>query len=369
MPEKIKILHILPSLTRAGAERVVYDLLSGINKEKFSTSLILFKDQGQGADWKKELVAEGVEIVDLKKRCLFDLLNFWQLLKTIKRLNPDIIHTHLGGDIYGRLAGRLAGVKIIVSTEHNLNYSEGFLATVFKRFTAPYAKQIFAVSEAVRQDAIRRYGFESDKTTVVYNGVDLKKFNAEIKSVEVGARSLVVGALGRLNQQKGFDILLQALSLVKHKNFLAKIAGEGEDKTALQKIIVELELGDKVELVGLVEPVDFISGLDLVVVPSRWEGLGLVALEAAALKKPIIASAVDGLKEIISEENGFTVAPGNPQILAEKIDYVLNNFAQPEICDKAAAAQATVREKFSLEAMIVNYSAWYEKLYENTAGK
>lgn len=366
MSEKIKVVHILPSLVRAGAERVARDLLLSLDKEKFSVSLILFKDNGSGADWKQELEARGVKVIALKKRCLIDVWNFWQLFQAAKRLRPDIVHTHLGGDIYGRLAGRLAGVRIIVSTEHNLNLRERSSAAWLKKQTARFATKIFAVSQAVKADAMKRYQLPREKLEVVYNGVDLKTFKVtgansrnDVKNIE---RELVIGSLGRLNEQKGFSVLIKAISQTQNKNYQVKIAGTGELEADLKNLITNLRLDSRVKLVGLAEPVSFINSLDIVVVPSLWEGLGLVALEAAALKKPIIASAVDGLQEIINQENGFLFPVDDATALAEKIDYVINNFSSSEINNKTAIARKTIEDKFSLEVMTSSYSDWYERL-------
>lgn len=359
MPKSIKILHILPSLVRAGAERVVYDLSLGLPKDRFQSGILLFKDNGAGADWRTELVGQGVKIFSLRKRCLVDAINFWQIYQEIKKFSPDIVHTHLGGDIYGRLAAKLAGVPVIVSTEHNLNVSESGLAAYFKKITTRFAEKVFAVSQAVKEDCIVRYNLPLEKVEVIYNGIDLNRFQAKQKDI---SKPYVIGALGRLTTQKGFSVLIEAISYIKNQNIIVKIAGQGELKNTLKKQIAKLKLESKVELVGLVEPVDFLSSIDIFVAPSLWEGLGLSALEAGAMNKPVIASEIDGLREIINDKTGFLFPASQAKELAKQLDFVLENLEEDIVKQKSLSLQAKIKNDFSLKKMQDDYVAWYERL-------
>lgn len=359
MPKSIKILHVLPSLVRAGAERVVYDLSLGLPRDKFKSGILLFKDNGAGADWREELTASGVEIFALRKVCLLDLINFWKIYRQIQKFSPDIVHTHLGGDIYGRLAARLAGVPVIVSTEHNLNVTESWAAAQLKKITARFAVKIFAVSQAVKEDALVRYGLSLSKLEVIYNGIDLQRFQAQVKPI---TKPSIIGALGRLTTQKGFSILIEAASRLKNQDFIIRIAGQGELKNSLEQQIKKLKLETKVELVGLVDSVSFLNGLDVFVAPSLWEGLGLSVLEAGAVNKPVIASEIDGIREIINDKTGFLFPVSNVSELAKQLDFVLDNLQSDIVEQKAASLQAKIRTEFALEKMQAEYAAWYEKL-------
>ena len=123
---------------------------------------------------------------------------------------------------------------------------------------------------------------------------------------------------------------------------------------------------------GLVDAKKFLDNLDIFIFPSNWEGLGLAVLEAAALEKPIIASNIDGIKEIINTSSGFLFAPKNSDDLAEKIDYLLDNYNNPDIKAKVKTAHEKIAETFNLEKMVNRYEGVYEnylKEYENTPGK
>ncbi|HPY08888.1 MAG: glycosyltransferase [Patescibacteria group bacterium] len=376
MADKIKVMHIIPNLRGGGAERVCFDLLMNLDADKYEKSLILFKDNGEGQIWREQLANRGVKIIALKKQYLFDLKNFREIFSAIKKNKPHILHTHLGGDIYGRLAGFLNKVPIIISTEHNLNKQERKGATCLKTLTSLWADMIFPVSEAVKQDAQKRYRLNPHKLTVIYNGIDTNIFKS--KSVESlnkdeprlndvnlnkdKAEKIIIGSLGRLTEQKGFKILIEAISKTKHKNFLVKIGGEGELKEVLQKQIDNLGLSERIFLLGQVDPIDFLKEIDIFVLPSLWEGLGLVVLEAALANKPIIASRVDGLLEIINSDNAWLFTAGDSNELARQIDELIDNLNSEETQRKIASIRKIVEEKFSLTKMVENYSAWYEKL-------
>ncbi|HZJ41880.1 MAG TPA: glycosyltransferase [Patescibacteria group bacterium] len=364
MERKIKILHILPSLSRGGAEKICYDILTNLNREKFIPELILFKDNGEGIKWKEELGKKNIKIINLKKNYLIDVVNFWQLVKEIKRFNPDIVHTHLGADVFGRIAACLANIKTIVATEHNINKSEKKIITWLKGITSIKVDKIFAVSQAVKVDAIKRYKTKAEKFCVIHNGIDTNYFVSEEKHRSIDNR-ITIGAMGRLTTQKGFSILIESVEKIKEKNIEVIIAGQGDLELELKKRIGKLNLNDKVRLVGKVDPKKFLSQIDIFIFPSLWEGLGLAALEAGAMNVPIIASETGGIKEIITNESGFLFKTGDEGDLANKINYVISHLNTSEVEKRVVNARKVISERFSLKKMIFDYSVWYEKLYYN----
>lgn len=363
MSKKIKVLHILPNLSRAGAEKVCFDIVSNLDRERFSPSLLLFKDNGEGMDWQDSLREKSIPIYSLNKKYKLDIRNIWQIYKTIRQQRPDIVHTHLGADVYGRIAAYLAGIKIIVSTEHNINVSERPIITWLKKVTARMSVKIFPVSQAVKSDAITRYNIDSERLIVIYNGIDLDYFNNKNIAPKVNRDKIIIGAMGRLSKQKGFHLLIEAAEKIKHKDFKILIAGEGELKSELRDQINILNLADKVELLGLVDSKEFLQKIDIFVFPSLWEGLGLVALEAAAMGKPIVASATGGIAEIISQESGYLFEVGDENDLARQLNILISGLGSEELTSKVERARELVAQRFTLDKMIFDYSVWYEKLY------
>jgi len=353
--KKIKIVHVIPTLDLGGAERLLLDIVKRADKDFFSLTVICFK---RGGIWEDEIVKSGAKLIILNKKSKFDFSNLLKLRQAIIEESPDIVHTHLGGDIYGRLAAGLAGFKVI-STEHNLNKDESFVTTILKRLTAGYASLVIAVSKAVAHDAMIRYGIKLNKIKVIHNGIDLLRF----EQVDTFKTEVVkIGAVGRLVKQKGFAILIEALGLMENKNFDCTIVGAGYLKDELQQKITSLGLDNKIHLVGLRNDIpEFLKTLDIFVLPSLWEGLGIAALEAGASGLSVIASKVDGLPEIIDDQvNGLLFKAGDANDLKDKINYLLENKELARTFGKHLAKK--VNEQFDVVNMVRQYELVYKSL-------
>lgn len=361
MLKQIKILQIIPNLNTGGAEKICYELASRLNGDKFSITVLLFKDNCPNNNWPELLTNRSIEVICLQKKYLIDLNNFFQIIRIIKKIRPHIVHTHLGGDIYGTLAAKIKGVPLIVSTEHNINCSEKKITTFIKRMTVKLINRTWAVSKAVRIDALKRYKINSKKLFIIHNGIDLYKFNQD-NVQQTRNNPIVIGSLGRLMTQKGFKILIKAVSETKNTNYIVKIAGEGPLRSTLETQIETLKLNNRIELIGQTESVAFFKKIDIFVISSLWEGLGLVALEAGAALKPIIASRTGGLKEVINENTGYLFSPNSSVDLAKKIDHLLENIGSPEVNQKIINNFQNIKDNFNVEKMCLNYAKEYEAL-------
>ncbi len=161
----------------------------------------------------------------------------------------------------------------------------------------------------------------------------------------------VIGTLGRLHVNKGLDIIVKAMVRLKHDGvpMQLKIAGEGPLKTELERLIDELELRGVVEFCGWVQPRDYLHGLDLFILPSRVEPFGLVVTEAMAAGVPVVATRIDGPREILCEgEYGLLAANEDPLALAEAIKVAIGDW--PATLDRARRAQVHAMAEYSPEA-------------------
>ena len=356
MSHKIKILHIIPSLLPGGAEKMMVDLARFTNRELFSVEVLCLRT---GGFWEDELRQAGVPFTvlgSLRRPIIFD---FFKLVRFIRAAAPDIVHTHLfGADFYGRLAASFAGVKKIISTEQNLNWNENWLKKIAKRCTAGLAQKIIAASGAIKEYLINEEGVLENKIEVIPNGVELDKFINKSREYEVGEP--IVGSIGRLSPQKGFDFLLEAAADIPGLKVL--IAGEGGEKQILEKIAANLDITGRVRLVGVQKDVPvFLESLDIFVLPSRWEGFGIVLLEAGLSGLPVIASRIDGIAEIIKDgENGILFEPGNVAELAEKLKKLLADPAERARLGKNL--QQRVAAEYDIKKIVKRYEAVYQKI-------
>jgi len=209
----------------------------------------------------------------------------------------DVVHTHLfAGDLWGGLAARFAGRRQ-VSHEHNVDRDEAAHVRAARRVSARWPAATLAVSEAAA-----RHSFSRD-VRVVPNGVDRARFAEPCR----GGGGLL--AIGRRVPQKGFDVLLAALPPGVH----LRVVGEGPYAPAHPQVTW---LGRRDDVPAL------LAEADALVVPSRWEGFGLVALEGMAAGVPVVVSDVDGLGELVGEA-GLRVPPGDAVALRAALERVI----------------------------------------------
>ncbi|MEI7451829.1 MAG: glycosyltransferase [Candidatus Falkowbacteria bacterium] len=359
--QKIKIIFVAPSLDAGGAEKFLVDLLSNLNTEEFDFKLVLFGHAGFFLD---ELKSRGVEVEVLQKKFKIDVVNFCRLYSFIRKNRPDIVHTQLGGDVYGRLIAKLLGVKIIVSTEVGINVNEGFLMHLIKIWTARFATKIIAVSEAVRRDVAQRYLVSLRRVELIYNGLDVARFSGFKKAPRASDR-IIFGGLGRLSPEKNWPTLIRALALMKNKNVDCIIGGAGEMRTELEFMADDLGVKKRIKFLGLVKDVpEFMAGLDFFVLPSTREAFGIVLIEAGMFSLPVLAAAVGGVTEIIdNNKTGFLFNPRSTADLAEKLDYMAENIDNPVVKKMGADLHDFVQKNFDIKIITAKYEKLYKDLY------
>lgn len=354
----------MPAMEMGGAERFLADLITRLDKEKFSPALLLFKNRGPLL---AEIVAENIPVFCLAKKTKIDLKNFYQIWRAIKKFKPDIVHTQLGGDIHGRLAAILNRVPLIISTEQNVNPDEGRLMSAIKRLTGLGADYIVAISQAVKADAQQRYAYPEHKLSLIPNGVNINNFFPSKKSDQEKFNPYlnkkfdgpVFGTIGRLSPQKGHSILIKSWKLLKNKEAVCLIAGSGPLADDLQQKITENDLTERIKLVGPVNSSVFLRSLDFFLLPSLWEGQGIVLLEAGLSGLPILASDVDGIKELINDQNGWLAPAGDAKTWAEQIDFLIEQKDQPVLSLKKDKLKELIIESYSLEKIVKSYQDLY----------
>ena len=359
---KIKIDYIIPTLDKGGAERFFVDLLKYLDRDKFEPRLVLYK---KGGDWLQEIKDLNIDYIILEKKNKVSLKNFCFLYKTIKKRKPDIVHTQLGGDIYGVLAAKLSGVKKIITTEVNTNQDEKLIYNLIKRISLRFVTMVVAVSLAVASDARKRYNLRSEKVIVIYNGIDLSRFllSPQKNLLEFSKRkSFVFGSIGRLSEQKGYTYLIEAMSKIKNSRIKLKIAGDGYLRESLEKEIEKYNLKGRVSLLGHVNTPDFLKSIDAFVLPSIWEGMGIVLVEAALAGVPIIATKVGGIVEVVNKDSAILVEAKNSSKLAKEMINLRDNINTLEIAAKIERASKEVKEKFDINKIAKKYQELYNNL-------
>jgi len=287
----------------------------------------------------------GIAPVTWKTHGKVDPVTVIKLASLMRRRRIDVIHTHLStASLLGAFAAKLAG-KPSVAHVHGLN-----TATCFR-----YSTRVIAVSKAVKSH-LRKQGIPEEKIRVVHNGVDLIRFQpmdireAKIK-LDYDPDAPVFGVFGRLSSEKGQRVAIEAMFLIakEHPDAILNIVGDGADRADLEATARALSIGDNVRFTGFVDDIrEQMSACDVVIVPSVWgEGFGLAAVEAMALRRPVVAGATGGLVEIvIPHETGYLVTPNDPEALAEPLIELINNPSLAAFM--GAKGRARVEEHFAL---------------------
>ncbi len=365
---KIKILYLVEYWI-GGVRNVVLNLAERLDKSKFEVVVCSLCEHKV---WDKNFGASGVETRNFRMRNLFDIGAILALSKFIRDNRFHIVHTHLPrADFYGRLVARLCHVPFIFSTVHSAEKhrekKHKFLHSFLDKISMGFANEIIAVAESVKRHIIDKQGIDSDKIVVIRNGIDIGRYagsgNPEVTRREFGFHnnSVIVGVVGRLNKQKGLAFFLRAacevLKVEKRVQFL--IVGEGPQRYELERLSKRLGIDQWVVFSGFRADVpSVLSVMDIFVMPSLVEGFPLSLLEAMAVGKPVIASNIGGIPEIVKDrESGILVPPRDPEALAEAIVELLKDRANWKVMGENGRQR--VIEYFNVERMVRDYEEFY----------
>ena len=351
--QKNNILHISRTMDIGGAERIVYQLSSDL-KDEFDSVHVA----STGGLWESELAAQEIQhhkILDIDSKNPVTVLKLlFSIHQIIKQKGITIVHTHHRmAAFYIRLLKLVHPKLIHVYTAHN----------VFKDklplygFTLKNAKSV-AVGEAVNKNLKEDVGITDSR--VIYNGVVLKETDDQVDEI-ISYGGIKLGCIARLSEQKGLTYLLDAMSLLTVKDIRLFIVGDGELRNELENKVEELDLQDSVTFLGYRKDiVECINSFDFCVLPSVFEGFGLVAIEAFMNSKTLVATDIPGLNEVVTNKNGILVPAKNPGALASAIDKLATDV--PLRNRLAFHAKKTYEEKFSYSMFLENYRALYREI-------
>jgi glycosyltransferase involved in cell wall biosynthesis len=366
----VVLAELAGSSAYGGGERYLELLFDRLDRTRYRAMLIC-PEPGPFIGRMKE---RGVETHLVHLAPLFNPLALWRLTRLLRRERVTILQTHgARANFYGRIAGRLAGVPVIISTVHNSlkDYEVSLLTRWFYltalRLTVPLVHRIICVSNSSRRDQIDECPAVAARSQTVYNGVDPSAFPSQPNHQKVrGELGIVSGPvlvmIARLAEAKGHRFLLQALpNLIKAwPNLRCVFVGDGELREHLQRLAVELAVERSCCFLGVREDIaDILAAADVVVLPSLSEGFPFVLLEALAMGCPVVASRVNGIPELIEDhKTGFLVPARDSHALMVAIREVLSDpIAAVRM---GAEGRALVRERFTVDRMVGNTTAIFE---------
>lgn len=372
---KIKILHVSATST-GGVGLNLLMLARHMNKERFELSFAIPQD----SHFFDEIAKEGVTIfplqIDRNPLRLKNIIGFFRLWKIIRETGCTIVHTHTSvGGIIGRLAARLNRTPLILWTIHGWAFDYPYGGSTRRKFFLMIEKYMdrftdhyVAISENMKEVGVKAGITDNGKTDVIHHGIELKEYSMQLIRNGMGIKNdgdIIIGTAGRLEPQKAVDALIRAVGLVKDRYPRIKllIVGDGPLRGNLESLAGTLGMGDNIIFTGWKpDALDYIACMDIFCLSSLWEGFGIVLLEAMSMGKPIVATKVGGVPEIVMEgKGGILVSPRKPDELAAGI---LHLFGNPEIRKEMGCFnKGRVNTMFGLKTMIEKYEVMYERLF------
>lgn len=375
-------MFLINSLKPAGAETFLLNHLRYLDLTNYEPIVCQMREGGELLRSFEEI---GVEVISLGERRRPDFRALSRLLEILRQRQVDILQTHiLYAGITGRILGRIAGVPVIVSTEQDVRLGAQ-AAHPIKRWlndlTMPLANANVYITQAVANSfkkSVARSIFEKGLVErLIPNGTNLgtngftstdKRLKARIK-LQLEEEYFVIGAVGRLETQKGHQYLIRAFAEISPLLPNARLVIIGSGTLQHQLEIMAEQLGIRERLLTLGQRTDVLKllpGFDVFVFPSIFEGQGVAILEAMSVGVPVIASQVGGIPEmVLHEKTGLLVEPKNVAALR---DAILRIRSEPELAERlSGSARRHVADEYSIEDSVKQYDLLYRQLVSAAA--
>lgn len=363
---KLKVFHLISGDLWAGAETMAFNLLTHLNGYPDLKLVIILLNEGRLAENLRK-IGITVHVIDERQ------LSFWEIVhktRTIMHTSPpDLIHSHrYKENILATMAAGFSGSIKLIATQHGLPEGAGDKATYANRaisrgnfhLLSRHFTKTVAVSADVKNHLLKEYSFREESIESIHNGIEIPEVTLPRRSTE----DFVIGSSGRLFPVKDYPLMVEiarTIASAKGQDVHFELAGEGSERPVLESMVQRYRLQDSFAMKGHQDDMDtFYKGIDLYLNTSVHEGIPMSILEALARGIPVIAPAVGGIGEIITNGvEGFLVEGRNPDAFAEKCLLLRENKELREKMSKAARDKA--ERAFSAESMAEKYYRLYRR--------
>ncbi|MBE0460943.1 MAG: glycosyltransferase family 4 protein [Candidatus Aminicenantes bacterium] len=372
---KIKVLEVINEATVGGGQKHVILLAKNLNTERFH---VLAASSTNGP-FIEELTKIGIRHIPVKMKGILNFQAIFSICSLVRKERIDIVHTHGGiAGLSGRLGAFLSRSPVIVHTLHGihyLNYKNRFLKWLciqLEKIFSIFTDAIIFVSDSDKEKAKENKLVKNKKINVIKNGIEFSEVQSHVdvlakkKTLGIDSSWPLIGTVARLHPQKGHIYLLKAakkiIEIQPQTRFL--IIGSGQLRTALEDYCKQFGISDNVIFLGTRNDVpELLQIIDIFVLPSLWEGFPIALMEAMASGKPVVATRVDGNREIVEHKRtGILVEPKNPDSLSNAILTLLKD--KDYCCQLSKNGKREVMDKYSVLKMVKETEKLYIDLYE-----
>ncbi len=358
----MRVVHISKVVGIAGSEGHLLRLLPGLAGKGLEIHALVLEEAHRSASgFVEALGRHGIAVERIPIRGHFDPTLGRRLTERLRAIRPILVHTHLlHADLYGLPAARRAGIPHAISSRHNDDlFRRNAIWKWVNQRIMQHANRVIAISHALAKFVCEVEGVDQGKVVTIHYGLEAPPLDPVARSTAraklgYAEQDMIVGMFGRLIRQKGVDVLLRAFPLVQQAHPAARllIVGDGPQRLTLERLAAALGLTGTVCFAGWIEGARrLMPACDVIAVPSRWEGFGLVTLEAMSWALPIVASRVSALPEIVVDgETGLLVPPDKVEPLADAITCLLAD--KPRALAMGRAGYRRLANSFSVEKMV-----------------
>ena len=370
-PKRMNILWLVDHLgynnAMHGAGMYYLNTIPVFDKMKFNIILGVLREEEYLVNY---FTDKNINIRILK-RGKFSPMTLVDILRIAKEEHIQLIHAHgYGAANFGRIAGMIRGIPTIVHAHDDDRYYPLY-QNLADRLLRNHTDKALAVSESVKKSCINKRHIGKDRTFVIHNGIPLRDFvppegervQKERKRLGIESDFKVIGTVAKLREEKGTRYLIESaakvLGIFPKTNLL--IAGDGPLMEELKNLSEKLGISDRVLFAEFRDDIPVIlSIIDIFVIPSLTEGSPLALLEAMAMGKPIVATNVGGIVEILRDgETGLLVPSRDPEAIAEKIVHLLRNEAESRKLGLRAREEV---EKYDIQSHVQKVAGHYDEL-------
>jgi glycosyltransferase involved in cell wall biosynthesis len=376
---RLKVVALVREIGPAGgggAERVARDLLVELDPKRFERVLFLSRPPADrtGDRVVADLRRQGVAVRSLRRRFRYDPLAWRPLVQTLRRERIDVLHTHaFGQNAWGSVIGRLTRVPVVIAHEHNRAFSGRALAPVIDReLIARCASAMIVVSREARRRMIEVERIAPQRLTLLPNGIRaLPPGDRRVRAkLGIGDDEPVMGTVCIIRSEKALEVLVRAAAIVirDFPRLRVLIVGDGPDRASVEAVTDQIGLSERVLFTGArADLPDVLAAMDVAVLSSDYEGSPLSVLEFMDAGKPIVATRVGGIPELIEDGvHGVLVPPRDEAALAAAVKGVLRDMDGGR--EMGARARDRCRREFSLDRTVERLQQLYEQLHSRHQG-
>ena len=360
----LHICHVMLSLEPGGLENGVVNVVNGLDRDRFRSSICCLRRTGAFA----ARVRSDVAIESMNTQGGNSPRTVLRLAKLFRSWGVDIVHTRNAEPFFfGVLGARLSGVPAVIHSEHGRTFPGRRLRAAAQRILLSQVDAAFAVSNRLRLDLVHELRLPPDRFEVISNGVDITAFrnNSTLTDDHRQNRPVCIGSVGRLVPVKNYPLLLEAISRIsKERSIKLILVGDGPERGRLTDMAEKLGIRHLVEFAGHRDDVhSLLRTFDIFVLPSLSEGMSNTLLEAMAAEVAVLASDVGGNIEIIEPEcSGLVFRSGDVDHAVSQLSRLVENTSMR--LSLARSGRRRVYEDFSVESMLNRYEALYGRVWK-----